>query len=157
MTKAEIKVRETRRSDAQQIGIMAKDFATYLRALGDKTKFQFNAKTFLRDGFGRRRAFAGLLAELNGESAGYLLYHNGYDTDRAIRIMHIVDLYVCPEYRRQGVGRALMERVLETCKETGGKKMVWSVFAPNRTARRFYWHIGACYTQDMLMMKLPVK
>ncbi len=44
MTKAEIKVRETRRSDAQEIGIMAKDFANYLRALGDKTKFQFNAK-----------------------------------------------------------------------------------------------------------------
>jgi len=152
-----MRIRAVKRDDANEIGAMAKDFADYLRSLGDTTKFQFNAKTFLRDGFGHNPAFGGLIAEVNGVAAGYLLCHEGYDTDKAIRILYIADLYVRPEYRRQGVGRALMERAQDICKATDVKKMVWSVYAPNVTARRFYWHIGARYTKDMLLMKLPLK
>jgi ribosomal protein S18 acetylase RimI-like enzyme len=152
-----VRIRAIKRDDANEIGAMAKDFADYLRSLGDTTHFQFNAKTFLRDGFGHNRAFRGFIAEVNGVATGYLLYHEGYDTDKAVRILYIADLYVRPEYRRQGVGRALMERAQKICKESGGKKMVWTVYVSNRTARRFYWHIGARYTKDMLLMKLPLK
>jgi ribosomal protein S18 acetylase RimI-like enzyme len=152
-----MRIRAVKRDDANEISAMAKDFAVYLRALGEKTKFQLNAKTFLRDGFGRKRAFKGFIAEVNGVAAGYLLYHEGYDTDKAIRILYIADLYVRPEYRRQGVGRALMSKAQDICKATDVKKMVWSVYALNVTARRFYWHIGARYIKDTLMMKLPVK
>ncbi len=157
MVKQNIRIREVKRTDAQEIGAMAEDFANYLRSLGDKTKFKFNAKAFLRDGFGKNRAFDGLTAEVNGKVTGYLLYHGGYDTDKGIRIFYIADLYVRPEYRRQGVGRKLIEELKKISKKTGVKKLFWQVFAPNRTARKFYWHIGARYRQDMLEMKLPVK
>ena len=157
MKEAGIVIREAKRSDAEEIGGMAKDFAVYLRALGDKTNFRFNARTYLRDGFGANPAFKGFIAEANKVVAGYLLYHGGYDTDRAVRTLYIADLYVRPEYRRQGVGKALMQTALEICQETGGKRIVWTVYTRNRNARRFYWHIGARYIQDMLMMKLPTK
>jgi diamine N-acetyltransferase len=157
MNQANIMIREAKRSDAQEVGAMAKDFADYLRALGDRTRFKFNVKTFLRDGFGHNPAFNGLIAEVKGKVTGYLLYHSGYDTDKGTRIFNIADLYVRPEYRRQGVGQALMKKAQTICKESGGKKMFWSVFGPNVTARRFYWHIGARYAKDMLTMKLAVK
>jgi GNAT superfamily N-acetyltransferase len=153
---SEIKIRGANAEDAQAIGSMAKEFASYLRALGDTTKFKFTAEAYLRDGFGDNPAFYGLIAEVKGKVAGYLLYHGGYDTDNGTRIFYIADLYVCSEYRRQGVGQAQIKRAQTICKESGGKKMFWSVFGPNVTARKFYWHIGARYAKDMLTMKLKV-
>jgi ribosomal protein S18 acetylase RimI-like enzyme len=150
-------IREAKPRDAQEIGAMIKDFATYLRGLGDKTKFQFNVKRFLRDGFGKKRAFNGLVAEADGKLVGYLLYHSGYDTDKGVRIFYIADLYVKPEYRRRGVGRSLIEELKKISKNMGVKKLFWQVHALNLNARKFYWHIGARYRQDMLEMKLPVK
>jgi len=152
-----IKIRVAKRGDAQEIGAMAKDLASYLRSLGDKTKFQFNAKNFLQDGFGHKRAFNGLVAETDGKLVGYLLYHGGYDTDKGVKIFYIADLYVHPEYRRQGIGRNLIEELKKISRNAGVKKLFWQVFAPNLNARKFYWHIGARYRQDMLEMKLPVK
>lgn len=83
--------------DAERIGKMAGEFADYLRSLGDDTDFKFDAAAYRRDGFGPNAAFAGLVAELDGALAGYLLYHFGYDVDRASRIMHVVDLWVAPK------------------------------------------------------------
>ena len=152
-----IKIRAIKRQDAEQVGMMAKEFAGYLRDLGDNTNFQFNAKSFLRDGFGRNRAFYGLIAEVGGRIVGYTLYYEGYDTDKGIRIVYLADLYLRPEYRRAGLGRKLIEEVKTVAKKRGAQKMFWTVFAPNRAARKFYWHIGARYSTDMLEMKLPIR
>ena len=158
MSKSKICIREAQKNDSTEIiGAMAKDFADYLRSLGDKTKFKFNAMTFLRDWFGNHPAFKGLVAEVNGETAGYLIYHWGYDTDRAIRIIHIVDLFVRDEFRRHGAGWALMQGAQTICEEGGGEMVVWEVHASNRVARKFYWRLGARYIKNTLMMKLPVK
>ena len=152
-----IKIRPTKRSDAEQVGQMIQGMAQYLRGLGDNTDFQFNAKSFLRDGFGRHRAFYGLIAKVDGKAAGYSLYHDGYDTDKGYRIVYLADLYVRPEYRRIGLGRQLIEAVKTASKKRDAKKMFWTVYAPNRAARQFYWHIGARYSTDMLEMKMPIK
>jgi GNAT superfamily N-acetyltransferase len=152
-----IKIRPTKRSDAEQVGQMIQGMAQYLRGLGDNTDFQFNAKSFLRDGFGRHRAFYGLIAKVDGKAAGYSLYHDGYDTDKGYRFVYLADLYVRPEYRRIGLGRQLIEAVKTAAKKRDAKKMFWTVYAPNRAARQFYWHIGARYSTDMLEMKMPIK
>jgi hypothetical protein len=157
MSKSKIYIREAQKNDSTEIGEMAKEFASYLRSLGDKTKFKFNAETYLRDGYGENPAFSGLVAKVNDEVAGYLIYHWGYDTDRAIRIIHIVDLFVREEFRRHGAGRALMQGSRTICEDGGGKILVWEVHAPNRPARKFYWRLGARYIKNMPMMKLPVK
>ena len=49
MPKSKLKIREANRNDAQEIGAMAKEFADYLEALGDKTNFKFSAETYMRD------------------------------------------------------------------------------------------------------------
>ncbi len=157
MADNQICIRDAESKDAQVIGTMAKEFADYLRALGDKTKFKFNARTYLRDGFGPNPAFTGLVAECDHEAAGYLLYHWGYDTDRAVRIIHIVDLFIRQEYRRQGIGQALMRSIKTIAKENDVKMLVWEVHTSNRNARKFYWRVGARYIKNMLMMKLPMK
>jgi ribosomal protein S18 acetylase RimI-like enzyme len=147
-------IRSALAHDAAAIGHLAKQFAGYLHALGDPTDFQLTAETYLRDGFGVTPAFAGLVAENQNTVIGYLLYHFGYDSDRATRNLHIVDLYVDSEMRRQGVGRALMARVAGIAHEADAPELIWSVYNPNALATRFYEGLGAGRITDVFFMKM---
>jgi ribosomal protein S18 acetylase RimI-like enzyme len=149
-------IRPATESDAQAIGTLAAEFQTYLVELGDRTTFAFGATEFLRDGFGERAAFAGVVAELDRQVVGYALYHDGYETDRGRRLVHLIDLYVQTASRRRGVGRALMNRVSELGRQRGAEIMVWSVYKPNALASAFYERLGARYTSDLLWMALDI-
>jgi ribosomal protein S18 acetylase RimI-like enzyme len=142
-------------SDAQSIGNLARQFASYLRDLGDLTDFKLTANAYLRDGFGTNAAFAGLVAEEDqSKIIGYLLYHFGYDSDRAARNMHVVDLYVDRAARNRGVGRALMARAASIARETSAEEMIWSVYRSNTIAATFYEKLGAQRIKDVFFMKL---
>lgn len=141
-------------SDAQSIGNLARQFANYLSDLGDLTDFKLTTHAYLRDGFGTKPAFAGLVAEDKGEVIGYLLYHFGYDSDRAARNMHVVDLYVDRAARNQGVGRALMARAANIARETSAEEIIWSVYQLNTIAATFYERLGAQRITDVFFMKL---
>jgi len=145
-------VRPAKPEDARAVGELARKFAAYLRQLGDRADFQFDAKAYLRDGFGPNPAFSGLVAETHEQLVGYLLYHPGYDTDRAVRILHIVDLYVDEPFRRQRIARALMEDVARIGREIGAQELFWSVYELNGVARAFYERLGAKYTKDLKFM-----
>ena len=103
-------IRTITAADAEPVVRMWSDFARYLRELGDTDEQNFGVEPFLRDGFGPDPAFSGIIAERDGGAVGYLLYHFGYDSDQAMRVVYIVDLWVDPAARRGGVGRALMGR-----------------------------------------------
>ncbi len=105
-------IRPALASDAQSIGNLARQFASYLSELGDLTDFKLTANAYLRDGFGTKPAFAGLVAEDQGKVIGYLLYHFGYDSDRAAR--------------NQGVGKALMARAASIAREASAEEIIWS-------------------------------
>jgi len=152
----QLSIRAATRDDAGAIGELAQQFADYLHGLGDPTEFALNAETYLRDGFGANPAFSGLVAELDGKVAGYLLYHFGYDTDHAYRIMHVCDLYVHESARRHGAGRALMQAAASLCREAGGRGLWWSVYKPNKLAFDFYERLGAEYVKELEFMHWPV-
>lgn len=147
-------VRPARPDDAREIGKLGRDFAEYLRGLGDPTEFKLTAETYLRDGFGQRPAFEGIVAEDGGRVIGYLLYHFGYDSDSAAHTLHIADLYVEPETRRNGVGTALMKAAAEIANDAGAQEMIWSVYHRNRLAASFYEKLGAERITSLFFMKL---
>jgi GNAT superfamily N-acetyltransferase len=149
-------IRSATAADAHAIGALAKEFQVYLRALGDCTQFELTAETYLRDGFGPNPAFSGLVAELDGEVMGYLLYHFGYDSDRAMRQLHVIDLYVQASKRRCGIGEALMRAAAQICREAGGCELIWSVFVPNKLAFQFYERLEAKRLQELEFMSWPV-
>jgi GNAT superfamily N-acetyltransferase len=149
-------IRPAEPQDAQSVGGLAKEFVDYLRSIGDADEPCFDAKAFLRDGFGANPAFSGIVAESEDEILGYMLYHPGYDADYAIRTLHIVDFYVRERWRGRGIGRALMKRAGEICRSSGGKQLFWAVFEPNKLAINFYERLGARFTKDLLFMRLDV-
>lgn len=149
-----INIRAARASDADSVGELAQQFANYLRELGDRTDFNLNAATFLRDGFGATPAVAGIVAEEEGRVIGYLLYHFGYDSDRAARTLQIADLYVDRTKRNQGAGRALMAEAAKIARQSGADEMIWSVYHANDLGKRFYERMGAQRITDVFFMKM---
>jgi ribosomal protein S18 acetylase RimI-like enzyme len=149
---SQLLIRAATRDDAGAISDLAQQFADYLHGLGDPTEFGLNAETYLRDGFGADPAFSGLVAESDGRVVGYLLYHFGYDSDHAARILHICDLYVQENARRRGAGRALMHAAANLCREAGGQTLFWAVYHHNKLAMDFYEKLGAQYVNGLKFM-----
>ena len=142
-------------ADADQVAALGREFVAYLQSLGDPRPCSLNAEEYLRDGFSEDPAFSGLIAELDGEVVGFLLYCPSYDLDLGGRIIYIIDLYVREGARRQGAARSLMEAVTGVCRQSGGKQLFWAVYAPNGLAKAFYEKLGATYVRDLQYMHLP--
>jgi diamine N-acetyltransferase len=145
-------IRPSLESDAREIGNLAQQFAGYLRELGDQSEFYLTAERYLRDGFGERPAFSGIVAEDGGSVVGYLLYHFGYDSDAAERNLYIADLYVDRDHRRRGVGAALMRSAAEIARAGGAVEMVWAVYRDNNLAAEFYDRLGAQRVTNLFFM-----
>ncbi|MBE7472759.1 MAG: GNAT family N-acetyltransferase [Anaerolineae bacterium] len=150
-------IRPATPTDAEAVGQLMAESADYLRALGDTTDFRFTAETYVRDGFGPNPAFSGLVAEVDGEVVGHLLYHFGYDTDRAMRLLDVIDLMVRENRRGQGIGKALMFKAAEIGREAGASELVWAVYKPNKSAAEFYERLGAEYIEDLRFMRWNIK
>lgn len=150
-------IRPALASDAHAIGDLAREFANDLRELGDQSDLKLTAEAYRRDGFGVAPAFAGLVAEDQGSVLGYLLYHFGYDSDSAIRNLHIADLYVARAMRGRGVGKALMTRAAGIARAAGVEEMIWSVYHLNFLAAAFYEKLGARRITDVFFMKLKAE
>jgi GNAT superfamily N-acetyltransferase len=151
---ARCSIRPAAIGDAVSIAEMAREFNSYLLALGDKAFFQLDTDRIRRDGFGRDPAFQALIAERDEMPLGYLLHHQGYDSDRAERFVMICDLYVREEARGQGAGRALMSAAMAHCRAIGGYGLLWSVFKLNTAAAAFYRRLGAQSIDDLDFMYL---
>ena len=149
-------IRQAVREDAKSIAGLEREFSSDLRSIGITAESSFNAEAYLRDGFGPNPAFSGLVADTGTELLGYLLYHWGYESEDAARILYVIDLYVRRDSRRDGVGRVLMEEAVNVCRELGGSQVCWSVYESNALAFRFYESIGASYIKDERLMNLDV-
>ena len=149
-------IRKASLTDLPTIASLATEFAQYLRGLGDTTDFRLDADALERDGFGPEPAFGGVVAEMAGVVVGYLLYHDGYDTDAAYRLLVVADLFVTQAARGRGAGAGLMRAAKEIALTRGAKRLVWTVYQHNIEALRFYERIGGRHAQDLRLMFLDV-
>ena len=149
-------VRRMQRADVLAIARLAAEFAQYMRELGDTTELQLDAAALDRDGFGSRPAFDGLVAEMEDAVVGYLLYHDGYDTDAASRLLFVVDLFVRQDVRRHGIGEALIREVSKIAKEREAKQLVWTVDRHNMVGLQFYKRLGGQVVDWLHLMCLDV-
>jgi ribosomal protein S18 acetylase RimI-like enzyme len=104
------------------------------------------------DAFAANPPLALLIAESAGQPVGYLAHHPGYNVETAERGWHIIDLWVMPSHRRQGVASALFTIARHQCRAAGGSWMTWTIDLSNQTAQDFYHRHGAHQTSSLRIM-----
>ncbi|MGK7909969.1 MAG: N-acetyltransferase family protein [Synechococcus sp.] len=93
--------------------------------------------------FGERPSAEVLLADVEGEAAGFALFFPTYSSFEGRPGLYLEDLFVRPEFRRQGVAKALLSRLAKLVLERQGTRLEWSVLDWNTPAIDFYKRIGA--------------
>ena len=87
--------------------------------------------------------FECLLAEQAGVSCGFALFFQSYSTWRGKPGLYLEDLFVVPEQRGKGVGKALLRALAQICVERGYARMEWAVLNWNTPAIEVYRALGA--------------
>lgn len=87
--------------------------------------------------------FASHSAEIKSPLCGFALFFQTYSTFLTQPGLYLEDVFVAPEYRRQGVGTALMTEVAKIADDRGCGRLEWSVLDWNQSAIEFYQHLGA--------------
>lgn len=98
--------------------------------------------------FGPDPAARALVAEVDGAVEGFALYFFNFSTFLGRPGLYLEDLYVRPEHRRRGIGRALIRRLAALAVERGCGRFEWSVLDWNAGAIRFYEGLGATVLPD---------
>ena len=104
--------------------------------------------------FGARPAAEAVIARLDGEPAGWALWFQNYSTWTGRPGLWLEDLFVRPQYRRNGVGRALLVYLARLCQERGYGRFEWSVLDWNTPALDFYRTLGAEPMSEWTTMRL---
>ncbi len=93
--------------------------------------------------FGPHPAAEAVIAELDGAPVGMALFFHNFSTWTGWRGLYLEDLYVTPEARGAGVGKALLQHLAGLAIERGCTRFEWSVLDWNEKAIRFYRAMGA--------------
>ena len=108
----------------------------------------------LRDGFGPTPRFRALIADQDGAPAGFALFFTSYSTWRGHHGIRLEDLYVTPELRGQGIGKALLARVAQIAVAEGCPRLEWDVLDWNAPAIAVYERLGAHILTEWRIMRL---
>ena len=108
----------------------------------------------IRDGFGTHPFFECLIADYDRQPAGFALYFFNYSTWVGRPGIYVEDLFVLPEFRRRGIGRALLKQVAAIAVEHGCQRLQWEVLDWNTPAIDFYRELGAEFLDEWRNVRL---
>ena len=138
MTDFEIKT--ARQEDVPLILWFIKELAAYER-MADKV---VATEDILRASlFGERPAAEVVIGYYRGEPAGFALFFHNFSTFLGQHGLYLEDLFVKPEFRGQGFGRALLSHLAKLAKQRECGRLEWWVLDWNEPAIKFYRSIGA--------------
>ncbi len=118
------------------------------------TEATLRATLFPADPTARPAAECILAFTGEGTPAGFALYFFNYSTFLAKPGLYLEDLYVHPEFRGQGLGKALLLHLAWLANQLGCGRMEWSVLDWNQPAIDFYESIGAERKTDWTICRL---
>jgi GNAT superfamily N-acetyltransferase len=135
-----VAIRNATEADVPQILEFIRALAAYERA-PDAVKA--TEADLLRDGFGSSPYFQCLIAEADGRPTGFAFYFFDYSTWIGRPGIYVEDIFVYPEFRGLGIGKALLQRVAAVAVEKGCARLKWEVLDWNTPAIDFYRAMGS--------------
>ncbi len=104
--------------------------------------------------FGPKPVAGALIARVGSEMAGYALYFFTFSSFIGRAGIWLEDLYVRPTFRRQGLGRALIESVARVGAERNCGRFEWTALNWNKNALDFYRKLGAKMMDEWVLIRL---
>jgi GNAT superfamily N-acetyltransferase len=138
-------IRPATPGDIPQILAFIRGLAAYEREPDAVTATE---EGLLRDGFGPNPFYFCLMAEHQGRPAGFALYFFNYSTWMGRPGLYLEDLFVLPELRGLGIGKALLQRVAAIAVEKNCPRLQWEVLDWNTPAIDFYRAMGAEFLDE---------
>jgi GNAT superfamily N-acetyltransferase len=149
--KGGLTVRRGTRRDAPIIADLIRGLARYERLEGECV---VGPAAVRRHGFGGRRYFETLICRRGGRPVGFALYFFTYSTFLARPTLYLEDLFVQPEARGRGAGRALLRALARIAVRRGCGRMEWTVLDWNTPSIRFYRRLGAGLRKEWILTRL---
>lgn len=144
-------IRKGEERDIPALMALIKELAEFERA---PEQVCTDEKILLRD-WKEHQSFDFLVAEINDKVVGISLYYPRYSTWNG-RCYYLEDLYVQPDARGMGVGKALLLATVEEAKKGGAGRLDWQVLDWNEGAVRFYKSLGAHIEKEWWNCKLVI-
>lgn len=111
----------------------------------------------LKDQLFRRKGAEVLFALEDGKEVGFALFFHNFSTFLGRAGLYLEDLYVLPEYRGKGYGKALFRRLVTVAVERGCGRMEWWCLDWNRPSIGFYKALGAQAMEEWTVYRLTGK
>ncbi len=146
-----VTIRTAAAADVGQILAFIRALAAFERAPDAVTATE---EGLLRDGFGPAPFYRCLIAEQDGQPAGFAFYFFNYSTWVGRPGIYLEDLFVQPEFRGRGIGKALLRRVAAVAVEQGCRRIQWEVLDWNTPAIEFYRAMGAEFLDEWRNVRL---
>lgn len=104
--------------------------------------------------FGNKSVAGALIGRVKGELAGYALYFFTFSSFIGRAGIWLEDLYVRPDYRRQGLGRAMIEAVARIGADRNCGRFEWTALNWNKNALDFYRKLGAQSMDEWVLVRM---
>ncbi|ELQ07112.1 GNAT family N-acetyltransferase [Xanthomonas translucens] len=148
---AALHIRPATADDAALILRLIRDLARYERA---EDAVQTDEAGLRASPFGPGASAHGLICEADAQPVGYAVYFYNYSTWLGRNGLYLEDLYVAPEHRGSGAGKALLRHLARQALAEGCGRFEWSVLDWNQPAIEFYQAAGAQAQDEWTVYRL---
>jgi len=146
-----LSIRPARPGEAGLVFSLVRELAAYERLLDTvvATEAMIDAALFAPD----PRVFCDI-AEWDSEPAGFALWFLNFSSFRGLHGLYLEDLFVRPDFRRRGIGRALIRHLAQRCVGEGWTLFEWAVLDWNTPSIEFYKSLGAVMLDEWTVCKV---
>ena len=146
-----ITIRQATPDDATAIYDMIYELAVYEKAPEEVVTTAEEIRETL---FGNGSKTEALICEVAGKAVGYAVFFTSYSTWLGRNGIYMEDLYVTPEFRGRGAGKALLRTIAQLAVKRECGRLEWSVLDWNQPAIDFYLSIGAVAQSEWVRYRL---
>jgi len=146
-----ILIRSASEKDVPAIFSLIKELADYEKLSDQVDTTEDKLKKVL---FGENNFVEILIAEYEGQIVGQALFFKNFSTFLGKPGIYLEDLYVKPEMRSKGIGKALLDKIISLAKERNYGRVEWAVLDWNESAIEFYEKIGAKKLKEWKIFRL---
>jgi GNAT superfamily N-acetyltransferase len=140
---------------------VAKDIPLIVELIRELAKFEkephravATEQDIRRDGFSGNPKFRVVIAEWSGDPAGFALFFYNYSTWMGRAGLYLEDLFVRPQFRGRGIGKAILAHLANIAVDEGCGRFEWQVLNWNTPAVEFYQGLGARVMEEWSSMRL---